>query len=663
MLQLFLYFALLCTRLHASIFAIIPDCDEVYNYWEPLNFLTRFFGKQTWEYSPEFAIRSYAYLLPFASLSYPLAFAQKLIGLNLTLPSYSLFYAVRITLAVLFTLAEIKLSKQLKFINGDGKMAFWFLIAQIFSPGMYQASISLLPSSFTLLTGILSTAYIVKFFHSRSLMIASDNDLANYEEEAKTQAKKSDDNDMEVEVVQFMMKTRVYAMLYTIITRQFTLAILLASIGGFAGWPFTMVLVVPFVVYALSTSIIAPKSVRLNDKFSVASLFTTYIFAGASCLFFSGFFVCQLDYLFYKRNVLYFFNIISYNVFHSDEATGPHIFGVEDALYYGKNLLLNFHVIFIIAAINMILLPTVKQLVIYKIPILIWCGIFLSQSHKEERFIYPIYHLIGISFAQFMSCPTFKWGFITKIFKFFINVIVLTTTATLFFTRIYNINNSYSAPMKIFKYLADSTEGSNKAETICLGREWYHYPSSFFLNENQRLSFTKSEFNGMLPSDFSEPALNKFEFLSLSTAKLPVGFNNKNQFNPDFVVDKSKCDYFIDITLETSAFDETCLDDWTIVKCEKMIDQSSSTGLERIIGLSEWLNDFIINPWLKLQQDLSVIELNRKLMEMYGLENPVGTKMFDGMYRRLNQYKALVEGKYAHAIGEKKYVKFCLAKK
>jgi hypothetical protein len=34
----------------------------VYNYWEPLHFLLYGKGFQTWEYAPEYAIRSYAYV-------------------------------------------------------------------------------------------------------------------------------------------------------------------------------------------------------------------------------------------------------------------------------------------------------------------------------------------------------------------------------------------------------------------------------------------------------------------------------------------------------------------------------------------------------------------------------------------------------------------------
>ncbi|VDK74941.1 unnamed protein product [Gongylonema pulchrum] len=35
----------------------ISDCDEVYNYWEPLHLFLYGTGFQTWEYSPIYAIR------------------------------------------------------------------------------------------------------------------------------------------------------------------------------------------------------------------------------------------------------------------------------------------------------------------------------------------------------------------------------------------------------------------------------------------------------------------------------------------------------------------------------------------------------------------------------------------------------------------------------
>jgi Alg9-like mannosyltransferase family len=72
----YLVFAVLVVpRLLAAQYSIIGDCDEgtiycvqstenalVYNYWEPTHYLVHGTGFQTWEYSPVYAIRSWAYI-------------------------------------------------------------------------------------------------------------------------------------------------------------------------------------------------------------------------------------------------------------------------------------------------------------------------------------------------------------------------------------------------------------------------------------------------------------------------------------------------------------------------------------------------------------------------------------------------------------------------
>lgn len=55
--------AFLSARLCSAIWSHVSDCDETFNYWEPIHYLVYGQGLQTWEYSPEFALRSYTYLL------------------------------------------------------------------------------------------------------------------------------------------------------------------------------------------------------------------------------------------------------------------------------------------------------------------------------------------------------------------------------------------------------------------------------------------------------------------------------------------------------------------------------------------------------------------------------------------------------------------------
>ena len=53
---------LLPIRLYGALHTPIMDCDEVFNFWEPLHLLQRRSGMQTWEYAPQYALRSYAFI-------------------------------------------------------------------------------------------------------------------------------------------------------------------------------------------------------------------------------------------------------------------------------------------------------------------------------------------------------------------------------------------------------------------------------------------------------------------------------------------------------------------------------------------------------------------------------------------------------------------------
>jgi alpha-1,2-mannosyltransferase len=71
---------LLIIRVAGAMYSNIQDCDEgtrsryqccviglwagiVFNFWEPLHYLDRGYGFQTWEVSPVYAIRSWAYII------------------------------------------------------------------------------------------------------------------------------------------------------------------------------------------------------------------------------------------------------------------------------------------------------------------------------------------------------------------------------------------------------------------------------------------------------------------------------------------------------------------------------------------------------------------------------------------------------------------------
>ena len=56
----FAFVVLLSARLISALFNLIHDCDEVYNYWEPLHYLLYGYGMQTWEYRSDLAFSDFS---------------------------------------------------------------------------------------------------------------------------------------------------------------------------------------------------------------------------------------------------------------------------------------------------------------------------------------------------------------------------------------------------------------------------------------------------------------------------------------------------------------------------------------------------------------------------------------------------------------------------
>lgn len=135
-------------------YSLISDCDETFNYWEPLNLLVRGFGKQTWEYSPEYSIRSWAFLLPLFSILKPL---NELIEKKVLL-----FYAARSVLGIVSFIFEYALSKELQTSMSIQVSNMWLLF-QLFNPGWFHSSVELLPSSFAMITTLGYLKYTLRY--------------------------------------------------------------------------------------------------------------------------------------------------------------------------------------------------------------------------------------------------------------------------------------------------------------------------------------------------------------------------------------------------------------------------------------------------------------------------------------------------------------------
>jgi len=56
------FYVFFAANLLAALYAPIQDCDETFNFWEPTHFVSHGYGLETWEYSPDYAIRSWLYI-------------------------------------------------------------------------------------------------------------------------------------------------------------------------------------------------------------------------------------------------------------------------------------------------------------------------------------------------------------------------------------------------------------------------------------------------------------------------------------------------------------------------------------------------------------------------------------------------------------------------
>ncbi|KAH9617532.1 hypothetical protein KSS87_006504 [Heliosperma pusillum] len=129
---------------------IIHDCDETFNYWEPLHFLLYNSGFQTWEYSSQYALRSYLYIIFHALVGVP---ASWLFGDD----KVKVFYAVRLFLGILSVVADAFLVVALSRKYGK-RIASYTLMMLCLTSGCYLASTSFLPSTFSMYAMSLATA-------------------------------------------------------------------------------------------------------------------------------------------------------------------------------------------------------------------------------------------------------------------------------------------------------------------------------------------------------------------------------------------------------------------------------------------------------------------------------------------------------------------------
>ncbi|KAJ3750781.1 glycosyltransferase family 22 protein [Lentinula detonsa] len=604
---------ILIVRISGAMYSNIDDCDEVYNFWEPLHFFDRGYGFQTWETSPQYAIRSWAYILLHilpTSLARFLAQDQKRVA----------FFAVRIFLAVLSSLTEVTLYRKVyeKVNHRVGRYLFFILL---FNAGMWNASAAFLPSSFAMYTGTFAFAYFIAPSSSRE-----------------------------------PMRTLYATLLY--------------ATGAVVGWPFALALAIPFVIEELFVYSGDKVPAASHGTWMINRWKRIFGCGILAVLLFIP--VVGIDSLAYGNLAVVPFNIVKYNLLSSDR--GPDLYGTSPWNFYLLNLLLNFNVILPFALLSLPALAITYMvdknrlgqfkgsleesspftvLALRLSPFYLWLGILTAQPHKEERFMYPAYTMLCFNAAVtlYLIRGWMETAFVsitkspyrasrTSIFSTF-TLSVLTTTTVLSASRIAANWKYYHAPLSVANHfeatelphllnvtgllpvpLTSTRRRSKKDEqpridltpikdfnlTLCYGKEWYRFPGHYLVPDGIRVEFIKSEFEGLLPGHFPEfNGTNNVDAMSWwprpQTRIVTQDQNDLNKEEPSHYVPISTCTHLIDVDFPShpsSSPQEPRYavqnDIWDRVECLPFLDAQNSPLLSRILWLpgSKWRS---MNAW------------------------------------------------------------------
>lgn len=299
-----------------------------------------------------------------------------------------------------------------------------------------------------------------------------------------------------------------------------------------------------------------------------------------------------------------------------------------------RNLLLNFNIWFVLALAALPLFALKKlfssspqeggavtglRSIIFMSPFYLWLAIFSFQPHKEERFMYPAYpalalnsamslHIILAAFGQ--SDPKTLIGKIPARLKLLAVSLVVIGSVDVGVARIYGIYSAYSAPLKIYEPLQNGTLGS-RGDSVCFGKEWYRFPSSYHLPNSMHAKFVKSEFDGLLPGQFAEgqvghgfwagawlepPGMNdqNIEDMGKYVSQQPFTRYTTNKTE----IDPQNCHFLVDTYYPGSSASDYephyILDEenWEHVSCQPFLDASRT----HILGRTIWLPNLPFVP-------------------------------------------------------------------
>jgi alpha-1,2-mannosyltransferase len=501
----FLLKMLASIRIASAFYSVINDCDEIYNYWEPLHLLLFGRGFQTWEYSPEYAIRSWLYIIFHYIPAYFLSF--------ITADSkVALFYTFRILLGFFHAGAEYCLYNSVGQRLGYGIARLYFII-NLLAVGTFYSGSAFLPSSFSMIMNMFAMAFWLREKWALAIFCTAVSALVGWPFAAV----------LGLPIVVEMLLIRRGEYIWKFIKSAFASGILVLAI-----------------LYTVDShyygkTVIAPLNIVLYNVFSKhgpelygIEPFTYYIknlILNWNIAPFLALLAVPLSLIAYIPTCLTF-------DYKDDKATTQVIRPTNSIVYWYRFI----------------------PVVLIAFTTFVWAFIFFSQPHKEERFLFPIYPHIALLMAITLQSVRY---FIPQKLNFF-PYLCVAIFALLSISRGFAVYKHYRGIAETHKQLHDyfafhpdvHFSEMNDPIRVCTGKEWHRFPSSFFIPEKAtdkygvtkkvEFHFIRSAFRGLLPKPYATGTLPNI------TRLIPTEMNELNLEEPSRYIPAENCDYLID---------------------------------------------------------------------------------------------------------------------
>ncbi|KAF5295400.1 hypothetical protein FQA39_LY13061 [Lamprigera yunnana] len=520
--------ALLSARFCAAIWSHISDCDETYNYWEPTHYLVFGKGLQTWEYSPEFGLRSYTYLLLHAI---PAFIYHKILQPNPLL----IFYFIRCLLGLICSFAEVFFYKAVcrEFGVHVGRLC---LVFQLFSAGMFISSTAFLPSSWAMYA--LAAACSAWW------------------------------------------------------QQKYPLAVFMVALGALLGWPFAALLGLPMALdmvilkkmyrdfiqwSAISALVILGPMVVIDSSYFGKFVIAPWNIVKYNVLGDAGPELYGTEpFSFYLINGFLNFNIVWVFALLSPILLVLSYFLVPAK---SKSTLMLPHTVSLSPLFLWLLVfifqPHKEERFLFPI----YPMICLSGAVAVDVLQKLCFRILCV--AKSLKIFKLSQGVHYLESTLLVMVVVMALSGLMGISRIFALYRNYHAPLDLMMELnhfpADGKLNNNPVN-VCFAKDWHRYPSSFFLpNNNWNIRFIQSEFKGVLPVPYSE--------LENGTMIVHNHFNDKNEEEKSVYFNINKCHFLLDLDLDKSSELEPIYarktDKWIVIKSLPFLNAEKSNSIFR----------------------------------------------------------------------------------